>query len=164
MRLAAVYGLAGALCFAVMTAGDAVAQMQQEDLISGAVKCDRTWLATKRQAPPPPHFWLRAGEIMDEYKRVVIKDRVWVRYAGYALECDELVYDKTANTLEASGNVLWREAGTATSAQLDHLSIGNEFREGFVRSYGFHLLSQRESPCSRYISPWSVRPGTRNFP
>jgi len=66
--------------------------------------------------------------------RITAKGNVEVYYKNYALQANELVYDRKAKTLDAIGNVRIKEPDNAIITA-DRISLTEDFRDGFIRSF-----------------------------
>jgi len=78
---------------------------------------------------------LQADNLIYDRKndRVIAEGNVEVYYNNYSLVSDELIYNQTAGTLEAVGNVRIKEPDGAV-VKADRINLTEDFKDGFVRS------------------------------
>jgi LPS-assembly protein len=65
--------------------------------------------------------------------RVIARGNVEIFYNDYILTADEVIYDKTAGTLTAIGNVTLKEP-QGNIVRADRYTLTDDFRDGFVQS------------------------------
>ncbi len=68
-----------------------------------------------------------------EGSKVIAKGNVEIQYEGNNLTADEVIYDQSANTLSASGNVVMRDAN-GNIVRAERYTLTDDFRDGFVQS------------------------------
>ena len=66
-------------------------------------------------------------------KRVVARGNVEIFYNDYILTADEVIYDQSAGTLTAIGNVTLKEP-QGNIVRADRYTLTDDFRDGFVQS------------------------------
>jgi LPS-assembly protein len=137
LHLARRCAFGGGVCLllagtALLTAHDASAQSSQK---STKMPFGTGLQQTAPVDPKNQPLLLQADELINDTKhnRVMAKGHVEVYYSNYVLLCDELVYDKTAKTLDAIGNVRMKEPDNST-INADRMTLTEDFRDGFVRS------------------------------
>lgn len=81
-------------------------------------------------------------------QRVVARGNVEIFYNDYILTADEVVYDQTAGTLTAVGNVTLKEPqGNVVHA--DRYTLTDDFRDGFVQSLSIVTKDQSRITADR---------------
>ena len=65
--------------------------------------------------------------------RVIARGNVEIYYNNYILTADQVVYDRSVNTLTAVGNVVLKEPN-GNIVRADRYTLTDDFRDGFVQS------------------------------
>jgi LPS-assembly protein len=80
-------------------------------------------------------LYLQADELSYDNggSRVTARGNVEIYYNNYILTADQVVYNRSANTLHAIGNAVLKEPN-GNIVRADRLDLSDDFRDGFVQS------------------------------
>ena len=75
----------------------------------------------------------RRARLRQRQRRVTAKGNVELYYGNYTLLADRVIYDRSANTLSAEGNVRIKDPAGAVITS-DQITLTDDFRDGFIES------------------------------
>lgn len=89
---------------------------------------------------------LDADELLDDgtNSQIIVQRYVRVSYKNYSLVADKLTYKRNSNTLDAIGNV-WITEPDGEEVRADRVTLTDDFRDGFLRSFEARTTSARFS-------------------
>lgn len=82
--------------------------------------------------------------------QVIARGNVEIFYNNNILTADEVVYDQSANTLSANGNVVLKEAN-GNVIRAERYTLTEDFRDGFVESLSVVARDQSQISADRAI-------------